>query len=237
MKIAIVDDDENFLETAKAIITDSFEKSNMADEGIELSVYNNGEKFLNNFTLDGTEIVFMDIECGNLNGFDIAREMYSKNKDIGIVYMTNYSHYISSAFVCRPLGFINKMNFQDELVLPIMNIKEFWQEHRREITFRENKYVYKLKVDNIKLVEIYDHKMSIVTINNTIEIRSKLSQYEEELLQNNFVKISRSVLVNLKYIEKIEGQDIWVEGMKKYTGSRERTKDIWYRWMLYRTDV
>lgn len=234
-KIALCDDDVEFMENAKQYICSAFMEYNTWDEDIECICYKSGNEIIQSYLKDEIDIVFMDIECGKMNGFDIAKELYGKKKDIGIVYMTDYAQYISKAFVCRPLGFINKSNFKEELVFPLLNIVEFLQDRRKEIIFTEKGEKYNININEIKVVEIFDHRLLVTMRTKKMEIRSQLSQYEEELIKNNFVKISRSVLINLKYINKIDGQDIFVDGNMHYGISRERAKEVYYQWVVYQS--
>lgn len=108
------------------------------------------------------------------------------------------------------------------------------KEKKHEIKFLIKGTWYGINVNNIKIIEVFDHKISIVTNHDQLEMRGSLSHYETELLKNNFVKISRSIFVNLMHITNIKGQRIWIDNNKIYTISRERTRSVYKQWMEYR---
>lgn len=108
------------------------------------------------------------------------------------------------------------------------------KEKKREIQFLIKGAWYGINVNNIKLIEVFDHKILILTNYDQLEMRGSLSHYETELLKNDFVKISRSVFVNLMYITNIKGQRIWIDNNKICNISRERTKLVYRQWIEYR---
>ena len=70
-------------------------------------------------------IIFMDIEFGDTIGFQVARRLSMQDSQLAVVYMTNYEHYITEAFVCRPLGFIRKSHAEDDLQIAGQEIRRF----------------------------------------------------------------------------------------------------------------
>lgn len=63
-----------------------------------------------------------------------------------------------------------------------------------------NSITYKIKTDNVLYCEAFDRKVSVVTKNGTYETKTKLFEIEELLKGKGFVRISRSVLVNLSKV-------------------------------------
>ena len=108
VRFAICDDDAAYMKQIVKIIKDTYESMSDFNEPCECILYNSGEELIKNFIEDKIDIFFLDIECGQDLGFDIAKELQKQKKDLGIVYITNHENYMASAFVCRPLGFICK---------------------------------------------------------------------------------------------------------------------------------
>lgn len=64
---------------------------------------------------------------------------------------------------------------------------------------KEEKY-YKVKVDEIFYIESIDRKVFIYTKTQTYEISEKLYVLEEQLSSMNFIRISKSLLLNIDKI-------------------------------------
>lgn len=52
---------------------------------LEFIIYSSGEELFKEDSEDKIDVYFIDIECGNMNGFDIAKRIVSKKKNAGIV--------------------------------------------------------------------------------------------------------------------------------------------------------
>lgn len=64
---------------------------------------------------------------------------------------------------------------------------------------KEDKY-YKVNVDEIFYIEAIDRKLFIYTKTETYEISEKLYALEEQLSNVNFIRISKSMLLNINKI-------------------------------------
>ena len=84
----------------------------------------------------------------------------------------------------------------------------------------------------ISVIEIYDHKMVITFDKRKIAIRESLSNVEEILIQNNFVKVNRSTIINLKFVKEINEDSIKLESGDTYTISRRKIKEVTRSWIL-----
>lgn len=105
----------------KALILQTFQ----LPQPVECVIYLNQEQILKCYREDKIDIVFMDIEFGDTIGFQVARRLSRQDSQLAVVYMTNYEHYITEAFVCRPLGFIRKSHAEDDLQIAGQEIRHF----------------------------------------------------------------------------------------------------------------
>lgn len=227
VRFGICDDDREYMKSILEIIKDAFYQYNEHDEECACITYESGYQLIERINEDDIDIYFLDIECGAQSGFDIAKEIKKYRKNPGIVYMTNYSNYITQAFVCRPLGFICKTSIEIDIELPMMNICEYLEETRSGITFYNDKQTKWISVSDILSVEVFNHEMNVQMIEGKeYKFRGQLSQYEEKLIDNGFIKISRSVLVNKKYITKIKDNEMYVGNKLSYEISRRRIGQI-----------
>ena len=230
IRFGICDDDREYAYSIKDIICQAFNKFKTFDDDAECIYYNSGKELLEKFEQDNIDIFFMDIECGEDSGFDIARELVKRTKDLGIVYITNHKHYISNAFVCRPLGFICKSNVQDDIIMPMMNIVEFLEDKKKTITFKDIKSDIQLKISDIIIVEVFNHKIQITLKDKIVECQGQLSKYEPSLMKYGFIKISRGILVNIEHITDIKGSEIYLNNDIKYEISRRRVNEVYEMW-------
>lgn len=223
---AICDDDIQYMEHVPDIIIDEYKKETSLDEECRCILFQSGKELVEKAREENIDVFFVDIECGEMLGFDIARELLKDRKDLGIVYITNHDHYVYNAFVCRPLGFIRKNAIDADIKIAMMNIVEYLEDKKRKITFESKNDSLSLYVSEIVVVEVFLHRLQITTIDRILEFNGTLSKYETLLESYGFIKISRSIWVNKKYITKVEGDQIYLCNRIIYTISRRKVKEV-----------
>ncbi|MBR6696683.1 MAG: response regulator transcription factor [Lachnospiraceae bacterium] len=230
VRFAICDDDAAYMKQIVKIIKDTYESMSDFNEPCECILYNSGEELIKNFIEDKIDIFFLDIECGQDLGFDIAKELQKQKKDLGIVYITNHENYMASAFVCRPLGFICKKAAKEGIKMPMLNILEYLNERRQRLSFTDKNSEFSLLVSDIIVVEIFGRDLLITLIDKQIECLGPLQKYEEGLIKYGFIQIARGIFVNKKYISKIKGNEIYLAGKIRYNISRRRMLEVEKIW-------
>ncbi len=230
IKIGICDDDISFAKEFEAHINQFYNKYSKLSEEIKCIYYKNSDEIIEKFSIDNIDVYFLDIEYGQELGIDVARKLGKLRQDIGIVYMTNYEHYVTKAFVCRPLGFVRKQHVEEDMVMTMVSVCEYIEKDRRVLEFLDNSKEVNLKLGDIKYIQMQNHTMEIDMINNKLEIRDKISRIENTLCSQGFIKINRSCLVNSKYIE-----DMKAEKIKLYDGtvlycSADKKNEVFIEW-------
>lgn len=86
---------------------------------------------------------------------------------------------------------------------------------------------------NIRVIEVYNHKIVIRFKDKDIVLNDKLSRIEKEVLPFSFVKISRSCLINLKYVEKMDKNHCIMSNGDSLHIAEDRIKTVNERWLQY----
>ena len=176
----------------------------------------------------------MDIEFGDVIGFQVARRLSMQDSQLAVVYMTNYEHYITEAFVCRPLGFIRKSHAEDDLQIAGQEIRRFIGQKYSRFVFGGGTAVVEVPLYKVYAVEIYGHDMVILLENENIRVRDKLMRVEDELEAHDFVKISRGRMVHLKYVTAIEGKTVQLHENYEFAVSADKISMLKSRWLAYK---
>lgn len=234
VRFGLCDDDMEYITSIQKLILDEFAKYEIPGEKGECILYNSGDELLENFIDDKIDVIFMDIECGKDSGFDIMKNVCKLEHDKAVVYMTNYENYISRAFVCRPLGFVRKNFFKEDIEIPMNNIVEYIENKRRIVMFHNNKKEYPVAVENLIAVEVYNHDLELLYCDKKIVIKDQLSKVEKMLEEAGFIKVNRSAMVNIRAVVTMENQEIEVTCGHRFSVSRERVKGVEKQLAIYR---
>ena len=209
MRIAICDDEKNIRELIKGKIEKQYPEANII-------FYSSGEELL--LSDEHIDIIFLDIQMQGKNGMEIARELRKKDKKIIIIFVTAVEEYVFQAFDVGAFHYIvkpiNDTKFKEVLHRAI----EEWNAKQPTNQEPEEKYLMinnggvhiKVTIDDIVYAEVFNRKVVIHKLNETIEYYGKMADLEA-LAGNSFFRPHRAYLINFKYVEKYDATTIYLE--------------------------
>ena len=165
----------------------------------------------------------LDIECGNVSGLDIAREIRRLKKNAGIVFCTSHSNYVYQVFGLTPIDFIRKNNIEKDIVQTMYNIMDFLKEKKKILVIEKGDII---RLSDIVSVNVIKHDLIFKSENGERKIRANLSTYEEQLKQFGFIKISQGEMVNKDYIKERKRDNLIMKNGTVYHISRSRVDEI-----------
>ncbi len=235
IRIGVCDDDIKYLKNIKKVIADSYKRVSTGGTktDLEFYFYDCGEMLLKEYLKVGIDVVFLDIECGSMNGFDIAKELEKLQRNPGIVYISNYDSYVTKAFVCRPIDFLPKSKINTDIDITMCKILDYIKKERASIVFNNLKtgQIINIRVSNIRGIDVYKHSLEISMTTGNITIESPLSPYEQVLVMEGFIKLRRGCYVNSVYINKILSDRVILDnGEEKFIAKRKK-KQIEMAWL------
>lgn len=154
------------------------------------------------------DLLFLDINMPGISGIAFLRSLTNPPK---VIFTTAYRNFAVDAFeldaldyLVKPISFerflkaINKFLSQAEIIqLP----ERTEIQDKDYIILKSDKKNYKIKFDDILFVESLDNYIKVNTKDIAIVCYERLSGIEEELPNNNFIRIHRSYIINLSKID------------------------------------
>jgi two-component system LytT family response regulator len=209
-------------------------KSTSAVEGLE---------FIQTFQ---PEIVFLDIHMPFMSGFELL-EKFPK-PTFSVIFTTAFNKYAIRAIRFSALDYLLKPVDADELKLAVQR----YMDKREEILqFRE---LYKNFLDNLKSGESKNYRLALQThsgirlispssiirceghnnythfflTDQTVIVTSKtIKEYEDMLTEHNFMRVHKSHLINLDFVEELtQDHRIILKNKNSVEVSRRRRADV-----------
>jgi two-component system, LytTR family, response regulator len=158
------------------------------------------------------QLVFLDIQLGGETGFDLLELI---DNSIKIVFVTAYDEYAIRAFEVNAIDYLLKPVNPERLKVAIERVirKEKTQkseaksyEYSDSIYVQLNNYASRfIKISSITFIEPVGNYSKIVTSEGRhCLVLKTLKQWQEELPDNNFVRIHRSSIINIEHLDHIE---------------------------------
>lgn len=219
MKIKIIDDDIQFINSLKNTLIGEFD-----DVEIDGST-----SFKNEYDYD---ICFLDIDMP-VNGIEIAKKIKSFNDDIIVIFVSFRDDLIFEALQTFPYYFLRKKYLQEELLIVINKIKKMLISNQIDIYYKGNEI--SLDISKIFYIEKNGQYTHIMTENNTYVVKHSMKYYEKRLPIEMFGYVSQSFLANYRYIEKENNQYVLMKNGYISYYSRGRRKKFLDNYLKYIT--
>ncbi len=164
------------------------------------------------------DIVFLDVQLPGKNGFDLINDIKDFNIKPAIIFATSYDKYAIKAIQNSAFDYLLKPIDPVELKRAITRYISFKNETDEikhdnfdknsnmspKIQFKTRNSLIFINTDDIIYVKA-DGNYSDIFLKNDKHflVTSYLSVVLEKLPLNTFVRISRSIIINLNFLEKI----------------------------------
>lgn len=218
---AVIDDEQNSRDVISKIINNHF-------NNIEINTAKNvetGIRLINDYNPD---IVFLDIDMPDGTGFDLLKKINSHH--FKLIFITAYEEHAIKAikfsaldYILKPVNATELIEAVNKAVLEIdteanqqkitaflSNIENLSQKPKK-LVLNTSDNIYVINIEDIVRCQSENNYTTFFLNNNKKIIMSKtLKEYDNLLSENDFVRIHRSHLININYIERFD---------KKNTGS------------------
>ncbi|MCD8328677.1 MAG: LytTR family DNA-binding domain-containing protein [Ruminococcus sp.] len=230
IKIAIADDEQNVRERIMLYLSKYFEVNPYKYEVVPFS---SGEKLLAsemNF-----DLIFLDVEMEPLNGIETAIRIRKKDLTVPIVYITSYSKYWRTAYKVHAFGFIEKPLEVNDL-FNVMN--DFFEIQSNQagssVSLRTEEETIVLDADSIYYFLIGKNRTCTVFMEDkSYIVKENLNSIYEQLDKIQFYRAHRCCIVNLKYVVKINGFDVYMSNGDVLPIAQKRKKEFFEALHVY----
>ena len=145
-----------------------------------------------------------------MNGIETANAIRAIDERVIIVFVTSHEEYAIDCFQCSPLRFLKKPLQPEKMNEALRAIEQQLSKKRVVVHLNFGKEQYRLYEDDIIYLESHNHKIDIYTVDETYVVNKNLNEMEDTLSANVFARAHKAYLVNLRYVRKIKGNEIYL---------------------------
>ncbi len=203
-RVAICDDSLADAEFVKSILT------RWADQrAIEVcsEVFPSAESFLFRYAEDKSwDILLLDIEMGHMDGVTMAKQIRKDNEAVQIVFITGYSDYIAEGYEVAALHYLMKPVSQDKLFTVLDRALEKHKQNERCLNLEISGEMVRIPFYEIRYLDV---QLNYVTVHakRDYTVKRTLGEFEKEL-DSRFTRVGRSMILNLKYIQRVTKTEV-----------------------------
>ena len=210
MNIAVVDDNLNDRKMILDYLSLFFNESG---EDYTTSTFEDGVSFLKDYSFSYDFIIF-DIDMPQMSGIDTAKELRKKDSNVTIMFVTNMPQYALEGYSVEAVDYVLKpLSYPDFRLKMKKATRYILRNSVKKVTINTTEEgLITVDSSDIYYVESKLHYIYYHTPKSIYKMRAKLTEVEDLLLPYHFARSGGSFLINLAYLEKIDGNEIVVAG-------------------------
>lgn len=222
INVALVEDDLQYREELIGFLQ-RFEQENQ--EKFRIATFSDGREITAHYSAD-YDLILMDIEMQEMDGMTAAEKIREQDREVVIIFITNMPQYVMKGYTVDALDYVLKP-------LTYFAFSQRISRALNRMTHRMRKYisipirsgVVKLDISQITYVEIMNHSLVYHTVKERYECKGSLTDAATRLEPEHFFRVSNCYLVNLEYVDSVQGSDVTVNG-EVLAVSRSRKKQL-----------
>jgi len=149
-------------------------------------------------------IIFLDVELGNENGFDLIKEIRQFTTDMPFIIMTTgVDKYAKKAVNTDVLYFLEKPIDPDELVIALNKFEKKYLDLQKHITIKNTEGHFFMQLEDILYIKSDNNCCKIFRKDNTQMFVTKTLKEMETILPFPFIRVHKSYIVNTHFIHMI----------------------------------
>jgi len=195
------------------------------------------------------DLVFLDIEMPWMNGFEMLACL-GDNIDFSVVFVTAYDKYAIRAFKTTAIDYLLKPVDKDDLIACVSKYKQGAKKINAQVLddlkseMQSDTGLGRVLIHGIDTVEVLDggdiihceadSNYSYVYVNDGRKIVASktLTMLEQLLDPSQFVRIHRSHIVNVNYVQQFssaEGYEVVLKDGSRFPVSRRKKESLFER--------
>ncbi|NLF36642.1 MAG: response regulator transcription factor [Clostridiaceae bacterium] len=207
LRIAICDDNSRDLSHITSLV-ESYKKNKKTD--IVYMSFHNAIDLLESLKKKECDLLLLDVLMPGFNGLQAAHELRKQNDKIEIIFLTSSPEYAVESYNVRAHHYLLKPATEDKLFPLLDKLIEKLKKPEEAIIVKSSSSVFTIPYKNIEYVEINAKTIYFyLTDNDVKKVSGSMAEYEALLLKRSgFIKVHRSYLVNLHWVQQLNQKEL-----------------------------
>lgn len=204
------------------------------DCSFQVRTFSRAESFLaDQRSID--DMVFMDVDLGAgwMNGLDAARALRRQGSMAVLFFITNMPQYAPDGYEVDAIDYcVKPIKYSSLSVKLDKAIRVLAQRRGIPVRIKTREGFQVISSSDIVYIEVKGHNLMFHTIRETVSAYGGLGERESELRDHEFARCSASILLNLRYVTGLYGDEIAV-GTERIKIGRSKKKEFLARLNRY----
>lgn len=234
IQIAICDDRKEDCDIIQKYVTEYMSCNNMI---FQINIFDAGEALLESDL--AFDLVFLDIAMPGSNGIQVGRELRSIHKHTLIVFISDFSEYWTQAinnvhafaYLEKPIERQEVARQLGEALYELERTRQETPEVSFEIITVRNGYITDTEIRSFLITDILyfqyiGRKIMLKTEEREYIFISQMKNVVTRMAPYPFAGCHQNYLVNLQYVQKIRGYELFLKNGEKLPVSQKKSAEF-----------
>lgn len=208
IKIAVVDDEQIMLEKICRIIDEQFIEEKM------ICSFNNSMNFFNDADKYNFDLVFLDIDMPEMNGFELAENLKLIKPSITIIFISSHENLVFKSFDYNPYRFVRKSQIENDISTAITSFHNNLKKNNNIYHIVTGNSALNVLITDIIYFESLKHEIYVNLTTGKFKLKRErdnekcITSIANMLTSKGFIRFHKSFLVNYIHIHSINNDSI-----------------------------
>ena len=165
--------------------------------------FDSGKELLKHVETNSVDVLFLDIDMPEMNGFELAKQIMIKNKEAVIIFVSGFDNYVYQVFEFFPFAYLRKSHLLEELPAVVKRVSDKYNADNKTISLLSVAGAVKLDVRDIVYIRSEGNYYIVQTKGGSCKCRGTLNEIEEQFSNFDFYRIHSAYIVNLNHIQQV----------------------------------
>ena len=207
-RIAVVEDQEETRDRMQQFI-----RQYAVEQGIEAEVtaFCDGAQLVQEYR-GGYDIIFLDVEMPELDGFSTAERIRAVDQETVLVFVTNMAQYAIRGYAVDAMDYVLKPVTYEQLCIRLSRAIQRVQRRRggQIVLQLAGGGMQVLNTSEIYYLETRSRMLYYHTAKGEFAVRASLANAEKQLAEYHFARCNQCYLVNLEFVKAVDGDFVQV---------------------------
>lgn len=173
------------------------------------------------------DIIFLDIIMGDMDGMKTAQTIRERAYDKILVFITSSREYVYDAYEVEAFQYLLKPVEEEKLRRVLQKAVRKTESRSQDfIIISRERQKRKLFLDNIYYFEIRGRLIDVHGADGVFSYYGQIGVLEKDLKGKGFFRCHKSYLVNLKYVDGYNRQEIVLENRERLVIAKRRYEEF-----------
>ena len=225
MRVAVIDDESIFRMQLKMMVEKVATNRALT---LEVEEFDTGQSFVEALTERRFDIVFMDIYMPDMDGIETAKKLRALTEKTLLIFMTASEGHYPDAFSLHAFDYVTKPFTLERIDNLISEIVDHTPIDAIFIKITVGSVDERIYLKNIVSVTTDGHYLEIHKDDGT---SSRVRLTSGEFLgmtgsDKRFIMINRGIIINMDFINRIEGAEVYLDDRSIYPISAKKVAEI-----------